>query len=62
MNREIKATTGGIDDREMDAYLEGEKERIRAEWAKREAERLAAIAREQEARLDRTRALYGRDD
>lgn len=60
--REIEATVGGIDDLEMATYVAQERERIAVEWDRREAERLAAIAREEQARLDRTCALYGRDD
>lgn len=60
--REIEATVGGIDDPEMAAYVEEERQRIAEKWAQLEAERRAAIALEEQARLDRTRALYGRDD
>lgn len=58
--QEIEKTIGGIDDPEMQDYLKNEAIRIEQEWAQREVERLAAIAREEQARLDRERDFYSR--
>lgn len=56
--KELVKATGGINDPEMAETLRAERQRIEEKWAKQEAERLAAIARDEQARLDRLRDLY----
>lgn len=58
--QEIDRTIGGIDDPEMKDYLATQQKEIEEKYAKLEAERLAAIEREERARLDRALEPYGR--
>lgn len=58
--QEIDKTIGGIDDPEMKDYLAQQQKEIEEKYAKLEAERLAALAREEQARLERALEPYGR--
>lgn len=59
--KEIEKTIGGIEDPEMRDYLEAQKREIEEKYAKIEAGRLEAIAREERARLERERSFGGRE-
>lgn len=56
--KEMAKATGGISDPDMTDTIRVERARIEEKWAKQEAERLAAIARDEQARLDRLRDIY----
>lgn len=59
---EIEKTVGGIDDPDMAEVVAEQTREVEEKWAKLEADRLEAIDREQQLYLERTRALYGRED
>lgn len=58
--REIDKTIGGIDDPEMQEYLAQQQKEIEEKYARLEAERLAALEREERARLERALEPHGR--